>query len=66
MNWWTCLSVSVCTFVPCRDVDYVLTTRELGRLFRYNRVDMASLKSEHYDSPMGTGSGRWRRAAGGA
>lgn len=35
----------------------MLTTRELGRLFRYNKINMASLPSEHYDSPMGTGSG---------
>lgn len=40
-----------------QDVDYVLTTRELGRLFRYNKVNMASLPNEKYDSPMGTGSG---------
>lgn len=41
----------------CRDVDFVLTTRELGRLFRHNRINMASLPNEAYDSPMGTGSG---------
>lgn len=40
-----------------RDVDYVLTTRELGRLFRYNKINMASLVNAKYDSPMGTGSG---------
>ena len=40
-----------------RDVDYVLTTRELGRLFRYNKVNMASLTADKYDSPMGTGTG---------
>lgn len=44
-----------------QDVDYVLTTRELGRLFRYNKVNMAALPNEKYDSPMGTGSGERER-----
>jgi NADH-quinone oxidoreductase subunit G/NADP-reducing hydrogenase subunit HndD len=42
-----------------KDVDYVLTTRELGRLFRFNKINMASLPAEKYDSPMGTGSGQY-------
>jgi NADH-quinone oxidoreductase subunit G/NADP-reducing hydrogenase subunit HndD len=40
-----------------KDVDYVLTTRELGRLLRFQKIDMASLPQEEYDNPMGTGSG---------
>ncbi|KAF8060297.1 hndD [Scenedesmus sp. PABB004] len=40
-----------------RDIDYVLTTRELGRLFRHLRIPVASLPAEPYDSPLGTGSG---------
>ncbi len=38
-----------------RDVDVVLTTRELGRLLR--GVDVASLPEEEFDQPLGTASG---------
>jgi iron only hydrogenase large subunit-like protein len=43
------------------DVDYVLTTRELGRMLRLQRVPVASLPSEgaesRYDDPLGAGTG---------
>jgi len=38
-------------------VDYVLTTRELGRMFRHQRIPMAALEAQQYDNPMGVGSG---------
>lgn len=40
-----------------RDVDYVLTTRELGHIFRHKRVPLASLSESSYDSPLGESSG---------
>ena len=39
------------------DVDVVLTTREMCRLFRSDCIRPASLKSEEFDSPLGTGTG---------
>jgi NADH-quinone oxidoreductase subunit G len=43
------------------DVDYVLTTRELGRMLRLQRVPVASLPREapesRYDDPLGLGTG---------
>jgi len=38
-----------------RDVDVVLTTRELGRLLR--GVDVSALPEEEFDQPLGTASG---------
>jgi len=40
-----------------RDVDYVLTTRELGRLLELKKVPLASLPPAEYDSPMGDQTG---------
>lgn len=40
-----------------RDVDIVITTRELGRMIREAGIDFASLPEENFDSPLGTGSG---------
>lgn len=40
-----------------RDVDYVLTTREMVRLLRSEHVDPASLEEMPYDSPIGDGTG---------
>lgn len=40
-----------------KDVDVVLTTRELERLIREEHVDITSLKAEKFDSPLGTGTG---------
>ena len=62
-----CISVMPCTAkkyecdvkevnsASSKDVDIVLTTRELGRLLR--RIDVASLPEADFDSPLGTGTG---------
>jgi NADH-quinone oxidoreductase subunit G/NADP-reducing hydrogenase subunit HndD len=46
-------------------VDYVLTTRELGRMLRYQRIPMAALEAQAYDNPMGVGSGEASFQGGG-
>lgn len=38
-------------------VDYVLTTRELGRLIKSKNIDFNSLEDEEFDSLLGTASG---------
>jgi iron-only hydrogenase group A len=50
-----------------RDVDYVLTTRELGRMIKEGGVDFVTLPDEDYDAPMGeyTGAGTIFGATGG-
>jgi len=40
-----------------RDVDYVLTTRELGRMIREGGLDFVNLPDEDYDAPMGEYTG---------
>ena len=40
-----------------RDVDIVITTRELGRMIREAGIDFINLPNEEYDSPLGTSSG---------
>jgi iron-only hydrogenase group A len=40
-----------------QDVDYVLTTRELGRMIKQSGIDFTVLKDDVMDSPMGSGSG---------
>ncbi|MDP3049985.1 MAG: [Fe-Fe] hydrogenase large subunit C-terminal domain-containing protein, partial [Eubacteriales bacterium] len=40
-----------------RDVDVVLTSRELGRMIKEAGLDFANLPDEDYDEPMGIGSG---------
>ena len=40
-----------------QDVDYVLTTRELGRMMRQAGIDLAQINDEPMDSLMGIGSG---------
>jgi len=40
-----------------KDVDYVLTTRELGRMIQETGLDFLSLPDEEQDSPMGMSSG---------
>lgn len=40
-----------------RDVDIVITTRELGRMIREAGINFASLPESEYDSPLGTGTG---------
>lgn len=39
------------------DVDYVLTTRELGRMIKQSGIDFKALADGIMDSPMGNGSG---------
>ncbi|MBP1765580.1 MAG: hndD 3, partial [Firmicutes bacterium] len=50
-----------------QDVDYVLTTRELGRMIREAGIDFDGLKAEEYDAPLGisTGAGVIFGATGG-
>ena len=40
-----------------RDVDYVLTTRELARMIKEAGIDFLNLPDEDYDAPMGEYSG---------
>ena len=40
-----------------KDVDYVLTTRELGIMIKQAGLDFATLPDEHYDSLMGSSTG---------
>ncbi len=40
-----------------KDVDYVLTTRELARMIKQAGVEFNKLKEDHYDSLMGTSTG---------
>jgi iron-only hydrogenase group A len=40
-----------------RDVDYVLTTRELGRMIKEAGIDFMSLEDEKMDAPLGLSSG---------
>ena len=40
-----------------RDVDYVVTTRELCKMFREAGVNLANMDDEEYDSPLGMSSG---------
>lgn len=40
-----------------RDIDYVLTTRELGRMIKEAGLEFESLEDSAYDSPMGIGTG---------
>lgn len=39
------------------DVDYVLTTRELSRMFKESGVDFGHLPAEDFDNPLGTSTG---------
>ncbi|TWH48189.1 NADH-dependent [FeFe] hydrogenase, group A6 [Sporomusa sp. KB1] len=40
-----------------QDVDYVLTTRELGRMVRAAGINFAKLTETEFDAPLGIGSG---------
>lgn len=40
-----------------QDVDYVLTTRELGRMIRESGMDFVRLIPQEYDAPMGLSTG---------
>lgn len=50
-----------------QDVDYVLTTRELGRMIREAGLDFGKLEKEEFDAPLGiaTGAGVIFGATGG-
>ena len=50
-----------------QDVDYVLTTREFGRMIKEAGLDFANLPDEEFDNPMGisTGAGVIFGASGG-
>jgi NADP-reducing hydrogenase subunit HndD len=50
-----------------QDVDYVLTTRELGRMIREAGIDFGALQVEEFDAPLGisTGAGVIFAATGG-
>ncbi len=39
------------------DVDYVLTTRELARMFKQSGIQFPSLPSEEFDNPLGESTG---------
>ncbi|MDD5823783.1 MAG: NADH-dependent [FeFe] hydrogenase, group A6 [Firmicutes bacterium] len=39
------------------DVDYALTTRELGRMIEMSGMDFANLPDGEFDSPLGSGTG---------
>ena len=40
-----------------RDVDYVITTRELSRMIRQANIDFVNLEDNDFDDPMGEASG---------
>jgi len=40
-----------------RDIDYVVTTRELCKMFREAGVNLANLEDDKYDSPLGESTG---------
>lgn len=59
-----CISIMPCvakknemTWDGGKDVDVVLTTRELQRLFRAYYIKPESLEEEEFDSPLGAGTG---------
>jgi len=49
------------------DVDYVLTTRELAKMFKQSGIDFSNLAEEEFDNPLGisTGAGAIFAATGG-
>ncbi|MBP5640525.1 MAG: iron hydrogenase small subunit, partial [Victivallales bacterium] len=40
-----------------RDIDYVITTRELCKMFREAGINLANMEDEEYDSPLGESTG---------
>ncbi len=40
-----------------RDVDYVITTRELAKMFKQANIDFTQLEDSEFDNPMGEASG---------
>lgn len=53
---WEC-SVDAVNDAASRDVDSVLTTRELARILRNFRINVAALPEEDFDDPMGESTG---------
>ena len=49
--------VSVMNSSGVRDVDVVLTVRELDRLLRSESIDLKALEEEDFDQPLGIGTG---------
>ena len=54
---WECGVEAVDSAGAGKDVDLVLTTREVDRLLKTLCVNVAMLPEEEFDSPLGTGSG---------
>jgi NADH-quinone oxidoreductase subunit G len=50
-----------------KDVDYVITTRELGAMFREAGIDITKMRDDNFDNPLGesTGAGVIFGASGG-
>ena len=42
---------------PVNDIDFVLTTREICRMIKFEQIDVTALPEEEFDSPLGEGSG---------
>ncbi len=40
-----------------KNVDIVITTRELARMIKQSNIDFANLEDERFDSPMGEATG---------
>ena len=53
---WEC-SVDAVNDAASRDVDTVLTTRELARMLRNFRINVAALPEEEFDDPLGESTG---------
>ena len=41
----------------CNDVDVVLTTREIGRIIKKEKINFTDLRDEEFDDPLGISSG---------
>lgn len=41
----------------CRDIDYTVTTRELGKMFREAGIDLMHIPKSDFDDPFGTATG---------
>ena len=57
VNSTTSQPLNLSTSQPLKDVDLVLTTREVDRLLKVLSVNVGMLDEEEFDSPLGMGSG---------
>ena len=57
VNSTTSQPLNSSTSQPLKDVDLVLTTREVDRLINALAINVGMLPEEEFDSPLGTGSG---------